>query len=345
MPNQRPHNQTHFSLVFGFSLLEVMVAVALISGLTLFATRISYNQSGSTQRVYAHDDILHFLETYSFHLSDQGNCTKTLQTLRFRNSPVSDHSKNIPAIKDAAGATVFTPGSSTFGRVTVTGMTITVDTPSIEAIEQRATVQVSFSYTKNGQTQSYLHSFSSIYVILEDDPLDALTGPSSWKQVKRCYGLKERYASGVCSSIGGVYQLSDGACTEAFIPSKTVAAFYLANCPTGWSLADNSPGRTDIRGRFMRALNSGLSIDPDGARTEGSFQDFQVGSHQHSVTSLYNTHNCGAGSDTGSVSPYTTYCKQNQGSTMKYFSTFNTTSSPTAEMRPSNIALTICIKD
>lgn len=47
-------------------------------------------------------------------------------------------------------------------------------------------------------------------------------------------------------------------------------AFYLASCPTGWIPANGTSGTPDLRGEFVRGLDSGRSVD--NGRALGSFQ-------------------------------------------------------------------------
>jgi hypothetical protein len=54
------------------------------------------------------------------------------------------------------------------------------------------------------------------------------------------------------------------------IPSGAVMAFNLASCPTGWSSADGSGGRPDLRGEFIRGLDNGRGVD--SGRTLASAQ-------------------------------------------------------------------------
>jgi hypothetical protein len=59
-------------------------------------------------------------------------------------------------------------------------------------------------------------------------------------------------------------------------PEGAVMAFYLPDCPDGWTLADGTLGTPDLRGRFIRGLDSRAEADggndPDGPRAMGSFQ-------------------------------------------------------------------------
>ena len=54
----------------------------------------------------------------------------------------------------------------------------------------------------------------------------------------------------------------------------TISAFNLSSCPTGWTLANGSSGTPDLRGEFIRGLDSGRGVD--AGRTLGSWQ---MGTH------------------------------------------------------------------
>jgi hypothetical protein len=49
-------------------------------------------------------------------------------------------------------------------------------------------------------------------------------------------------------------------------PSGAIIAFNLASCPTGWSAADGGGGRPDLRGEFVRGLDSGRGVDAGRVR-------------------------------------------------------------------------------
>ncbi|MBF0366195.1 MAG: hypothetical protein HQK50_11530 [Oligoflexia bacterium] len=337
--------------ILGFSLIEVTIAVALLAGLTLAAVRLSQNQSGGAQRAYAHNDILHFLETYSLHFANQGNCFETLKTLQFNSSTLSN---NIANVKKADGTTILTPNTNlalapSFGKVKVTQMAVKVTDATLINVEQRADISVNFSYQQNGRTFDYAKTFT-LYVVLETN----LFFPA-WKQVKRCYGMKERYDSGVCRSVGGTDHIDTGNCTGVAIPSKTVAAFYNTCplgvsfcCPLGWSFADATPGRPDLRGRFMRARNAGAvastTRDPLN-RLSGDLKGYQTGMHTHSSSPFnFYRNRGGAGGDGDDDGGH--YCRHDDSDPIPRAPITTTLGGGAeTEMRPENVALTICIKD
>lgn len=55
------------------------------------------------------------------------------------------------------------------------------------------------------------------------------------------------------------------------VPIGAVMAFNLASCPNGWTIADGAGGRPDLRGEFIRGLDSGRMVDT--GRTLKSLQD------------------------------------------------------------------------
>ena len=57
-------------------------------------------------------------------------------------------------------------------------------------------------------------------------------------------------------------------------------AFNLSACPTGWIPADGTNGTIDLRGQFIRGLNTSTSgLDPN--RTLASAQTSQNLAHSH----------------------------------------------------------------
>ena len=68
-------------------------------------------------------------------------------------------------------------------------------------------------------------------------------------------------------------------------PDGEVSAFYLADCPEGWTIANGSNGTPDLRGRFIRGLDNmggtAAGVDPDSSRGLGSEQDDRFQGHWH----------------------------------------------------------------
>lgn len=72
------------------------------------------------------------------------------------------------------------------------------------------------------------------------------------------------YATYATLSVAGGDQLSSSKWNELVsytVPPGAVMAFNLASCPTGWSAANGSGGTPDLRGEFIRGLDSGRGVD------------------------------------------------------------------------------------
>jgi len=75
------------------------------------------------------------------------------------------------------------------------------------------------------------------------------------------------------------------------VPSKTIIAIYDTTCPTWWKPADGTNSTPDLRGQFLRGLNTfdnwtttrtDGNQDPDGSsRTVWNYQADQFKSHVH----------------------------------------------------------------
>jgi len=78
------------------------------------------------------------------------------------------------------------------------------------------------------------------------------------------------------------------------VPSKTIIAIYDTTCPEWWKPADGTNSTPDLRGQFLRWLNtfdnwtttrSDGNQDPDGsARTLWNYQADQLKLHNHKLT-------------------------------------------------------------
>lgn len=72
------------------------------------------------------------------------------------------------------------------------------------------------------------------------------------------------YAAYATLSVAGGDQLSSAKWNELVsytVPPGAVMAFNLTSCPTGWSAANGSGGTPDLRGEFIRGLDSGRNVD------------------------------------------------------------------------------------
>lgn len=72
---------------------------------------------------------------------------------------------------------------------------------------------------------------------------------------------------------GTAWACADG--SGGGVPTGTIAAFAGTTCPTGWT------EYAAARGRFLRGIDNGAGIDPDGTRTPGSAQGESIQDHKH----------------------------------------------------------------
>ena len=115
---------------------------------------------------------------------------------------------------------------------------------------------------------------------------------------------------------------------SALVPSGAVEAFNLGSCPTGWIIADGTGGTPDMRGYFVRGLDTGGSVDP--GRSLATLQQDQIQDHTHTYSSFSGLNAAaGGGSLAGSAGATTSIPNSgNHG----------------AETRPKNVALLYCQK-
>lgn len=131
-------------------------------------------------------------------------------------------------------------------------------------------------------------------------------------------------------------------------PEGAIMAFYLADCPEGWAVADGTNGTPDLRGRFIRGMDDvgagPAGVDPDSAtRTLGSDQLDAFQGHLHSSPSasfLVSTGGWylvtgGLGGQLYSSTP-TTGNPANDGT--------NGNPRTSSETRPRNVALIYCMR-
>lgn len=136
-------------------------------------------------------------------------------------------------------------------------------------------------------------------------------------------------------------------------PEGAVMAFYLTTCPSGWIPADGTNSTPDLRGAFVRGLNSfdggttSNARDPQdtGARSIGHFQTDAFQGHRHGYSSGGDAPTIiqpvangsvttgGPGSNGLLETETTTITDQGQG-TPRF----------TTETRPQNVALIYCVR-
>lgn len=128
------------------------------------------------------------------------------------------------------------------------------------------------------------------------------------------------------------------------IPTGAVMAFDLASCPTGWT------EYTASRGRFLRGIDNGAGIDPDGTRTPGDLQDDAMQQITGSIQAGFSYRlqwiaNMGA---FGISAGPTAAGAQPSGAGNSTTLTFDSANSPDArtstETRPKNVAVLFCRK-
>ncbi len=152
------------------------------------------------------------------------------------------------------------------------------------------------------------------------------------------------YGTPICADAPGW----DGA------PIWTIAAFNSATCPAGWSPANGTSGTPDLRGEFIRGLDSGRGID--SGRVLGTWQDAsKVPGAGGNPTPMYiQGNNYAYATHPTTTVPMTTHNLEQISSTyftswnwLPWFSAYETTSNGTAvfwKVRPRNIALLYCMK-
>ncbi|MGX7742322.1 phage major tropism determinant [Rhodopseudomonas parapalustris] len=117
------------------------------------------------------------------------------------------------------------------------------------------------------------------------------------------------------------------------VPAGTIAAFASASCPAGWT------EYTAARGAFLRGIDNGAGLDPDGTRAAGAYQADAFQGHTHSGDyASYNGQGTASGSNLGASAWYL------KPAAPSGFSTYGSYGSPrvSSETRPKNVAVTFC---
>ncbi|MDD4151026.1 MAG: hypothetical protein PHR68_00200 [Candidatus Gracilibacteria bacterium] len=135
----------------------------------------------------------------------------------------------------------------------------------------------------------------------------------------------------------------------AYAPTGMIRAFNLSTCPNGRIAANGSNGTPDLRGEFIRGLDSGRGVD--SGRT--------LASAQNSSAIASNVSNLGYGNsrvsfsgirfltDQEAVLDYdteTTKSGNNDNGLTRSGGTFNTASVYYRTIRPRNVAFLYCVK-
>ena len=153
-----------------------------------------------------------------------------------------------------------------------------------------------------------------------------------------------RYSSGtvqVCTGVDWDHVGNAG----LGIPTGSIMAFATSSCPAGW--VEYTPSR----GRFLRGIDNGAGIDPEGTRSPGSVQNYLIGEHTHEVPGLKAdagsypiSINVGAWPHGGTGNTYSG--RRSGGSDHAAASGLSAwagpVSNPISESRPANVAVTFC---
>lgn len=92
-------------------------------------------------------------------------------------------------------------------------------------------------------------------------------------------GLQAREATGSpLSCVSGIWVAAGSAS-----PAGMVAYFNSGTCPSGWVPANGTSGTVDLRGEFIRGLDSGRGVD--AGRALGTAQNDAFETHEHFVVS------------------------------------------------------------
>ena len=124
------------------------------------------------------------------------------------------------------------------------------------------------------------------------------------------------------------------------VPAGMVAPFNLAACPSGWTVMDGTAASPDMRGYFVRGLDTGGAVDP--GRVLASLQQDQVQNHTHGAP--------GSGAFLGNSSVFgtlwSTFATSAGGNLYQSAVTGQMTSGNAGtETRPKNVALLYCVKN
>lgn len=145
----------------------------------------------------------------------------------------------------------------------------------------------------------------------------------------------------------GTLRWSAMATSNVSIPSGAIMAFDLASCPSGWNTANGTNGTVDLRGVFIRGLDSGRGLDPytPSPRPLGSYQSDAFQGHWHG---LYDDAVFGMGGGGSSMDIDAGGANNGFGSNtaVKDPVSDGVNGSPrtSTETRPANVALVYCQK-
>lgn len=143
----------------------------------------------------------------------------------------------------------------------------------------------------------------------------------------------------------GWYQdVNDQLSNATGIPTGAVMAFNGTTCPTGWNAADGSGDEKDtswantsldLRGEFVRGLDSGRLVDTGRVLWSWQIDDFKSHVHKQHDSTMYNY------TPKYYNSPIWVWVDVN----LWLYMSFNTDATWWNETRPRNVALLYCVKN
>lgn len=144
--------------------------------------------------------------------------------------------------------------------------------------------------------------------------------------------------AGAMRYTSGTMQVCDGSGWTNIglgVPQGTIAAFALSSCPNGWS------EYTPARGRFLRGIDNGAGLDPNGTRAPGNLQADAFQGHWHEYV---------GDSPGGSSGPTNTSAHATSGAAATVVQNptsdgVDGTPRTSSETRPVNVAVTFCRYD
>jgi len=122
--------------------------------------------------------------------------------------------------------------------------------------------------------------------------------------------------------VGGKY-------ISKLVPTGFVGAFNLSACPTGWIAANGSNGTPDLRGEFIRGLDSGRGVDASRALATAQNATAINQSIYEARDIVYSD------ADSETTSTYSYYGVSNAATSLRKIFT----------VRPRNVALLYCVKN
>lgn len=122
------------------------------------------------------------------------------------------------------------------------------------------------------------------------------------------------------------------------VPTGAVMAFDLTTCPSGWKPADGTDGTDDLRGMFLRGLNTfdaGSTTRSDGkqdpsSRILGAYQADKFDAHTHEIKNRAIYQSGGAAEGMAQNGAYGSGVTKSAGGD---------------ETRPRNVAYIYCVKE